>query len=40
MVIIIVKTIGPNLEIVLKMNSCPQAELTDKTRQSVKNSGN
>jgi len=39
MVIIIVKTIGPNLEIVLNMNSCPHAELTDNVTQSVKNSG-
>lgn len=39
MVIIIVKTIGPNFEIVLNMNNCPQAELTDKTIQSVKNTG-
>lgn len=36
---IIVKTIGPNLEIVLNINSCPHAELADKTKQSVKNSG-
>lgn len=39
MVIIIAKTSGPNLEIVWVMNSCPQVELTDKTIQSVKNSG-
>lgn len=39
MVIIIVNTIGPNLEIVLNMNNCPLAELTDKIIQSVKNSG-
>lgn len=34
-----VKTIGPNLEIVLKINNCPHAELTDKITQSVTNSG-
>lgn len=39
MVIIMVKTIGPKFEIVLNMNNCPHAELTDKITQSVKNSG-
>lgn len=39
MVIIMVKTIGPKLEIVLNMKNCPHAELTDRITQSVKNSG-